>query len=66
MNSDQYFSFNRANPEGVYKTQNPFNQAKEYTHTLKELIDEGVFIYRAVVLPQRSWVSIKRTAVRGL
>jgi hypothetical protein len=51
--NDQYFSFNRANPEG-YKTQNPFNQAKEYTHTLKKLIDEGVFIYRAVVLPHES------------
>ena len=49
--NDQYFSYNKS---GEYKTQNPFNQAKEYTHTLKELIDESVFIYRAVVLPSEA------------
>ena len=49
---DQYYSY-KLNGE-QYKTQNPFNQAKEYTHTLKELIDEGVFIYRAVVLPSEA------------
>lgn len=49
--NDQYFSYNKL---GEYKTQNPFNQAKEYTHTLKELIDESVFIYRAVVLPSEA------------
>lgn len=49
--NDQYFSYNKS---GEYKTQNPFNQAKEYTHTLKELIDESVFIYRAVILPSEA------------
>ena len=63
-NSDQYFSFNRANPEG-YKTQNPFNQAKEYTHTLKELIDEGVFIYRAIVLPHEAGFQLRGPQLEG-
>jgi len=49
--NDQYFSYNKS---GEYKTQNPFNQAKEYTHTLKELIDESVFIYRTVILPSEA------------
>ena len=63
-NSDQYFSFNKANPEG-YKTQNPFNQAKEYTHTLKELIDEGVFIYRAIVLPHEAGFQLRGPQLEG-
>lgn len=50
--NDKYYSFKHNGEE--YQTQNPFNQAKEYTHTLKELIDEGVFIYRAVVLPSEA------------
>ena len=54
---DQYYSY-KLNGE-QYKTQNPFNQAKEYTHTLKELIDEGVFIYRAVVLPSEAGFELK-------
>ena len=62
--NDQYFSFNRANPEG-YKTQNPFNQAKEYTHTLKELIDEGVFVYRAIVLPHEAGFQLKGPQLVG-
>lgn len=63
-NSDQYFSFNKANPDG-YKTQNPFNQAKEYTHTLKGLIDEGVFIYRAVVLPHEAGFQLRGPQLEG-
>ncbi|PWG05218.1 DNA/RNA helicase domain-containing protein [Polaribacter aquimarinus] len=63
-NSDQYFSFNKANPGG-YKTQNPFNQAKEYTHTLKELIDEGVFIYRAIVLPHEAGFHLRGPQLEG-
>ena len=62
--NDQYFSFNKANPKG-YKTQNPFNQAKEYTHTLKELIDEGVFVYRAVVLPHEAGFKLKGPQLAG-
>ncbi|EAQ42524.1 DNA/RNA helicase domain-containing protein [Polaribacter sp. MED152] len=63
-NSDQYFSFNKANLRG-YKTQNPFNQAKEYTHTLKELIDEGVFIYRAIVLPHEAGFQLRGPQLEG-
>lgn len=62
--NDQYFSFNKENPKG-YKTQNPFNQAKEYTHTLKELIDEGVFVYRAVVLPYEAGFQLKGPQLVG-
>ena len=50
---------------GEYKTQNPFNQAKEYTHTLKELIDESVFIYRAVVLPSEAGFQLKGPQLEG-
>lgn len=60
--NDQYFSYNKS---GEYKTQNPFNQAKEYTHTLKELIDEGVFIYRAVVLPSEAGFELRGPQLEG-
>ena len=60
--NDQYFSYNKS---GEYKTQNPFNQAKEYTHTLKELIDESVFIYRAVVLPSEAGFQLKGPQLAG-
>ena len=60
--NDQYFSYNKS---GEYKTQNPFNQAKEYTHTLKELIDESVFIYRAVVLPSEAGFQLKGPQLEG-
>lgn len=60
--NDQYFSYNKL---GEYKTQNPFNQAKEYTHTLKELIDESVFIYRAVVLPSEAGFQLKGPQLEG-
>ena len=62
--NDQYFSYNKANPGG-YKTQNPFNQAKEYTHTLKELIDENIFVYRAVVLPHEAGFELKGPQLEG-
>ncbi|MCG1037715.1 DNA/RNA helicase domain-containing protein [Polaribacter sargassicola] len=60
--SDNYFSYDR---KGEFKTQNPFNQAKEYTHTLKQLIDEGIFIYRAVVLPHEAGFVLKGPQLRG-
>ena len=53
VENDQYISYNSTNPDG-YVTQNPFNQAKEYTHTLKELIDTKTFIYKAVILPHEA------------
>jgi DNA replication protein DnaC len=60
--NDQYYSYNSSSE---YKTQNPFNQAKEYTHTLKELIDEGVFIYRAIVLPSEAGFELKGPQLEG-
>ncbi|WP_299164230.1 NERD domain-containing protein [uncultured Eudoraea sp.] len=60
--NDNYFSFDKS---GEYKTQNPFNQAKEYTHTLKQLLDEGIFIYRAVVLPHEAGFELKGPQLEG-
>ena len=62
--NDVYISFDKNNPKG-YATQNPFNQAKEYTHTLKELIDESIFIYRAVVLPHESGFELRGPQLEG-
>ena len=62
--NDEYISFDKKNPNG-YITQNPFNQAKEYTHTLKELIDENVFVYRAVVLPHESGFELRGPQLEG-
>lgn len=61
--NDQYFSYKNNGEE--YKTQNPFNQAKEYTHTLKELIDKGIFIYRAVVLPGEAGFNLRGPQLEG-
>lgn len=60
---DQYYSYKLNSEE--YRTQNPFNQAKEYTHTLKELIDEGVFVYRAVVLPSEAGFELRGPQLEG-
>ena len=62
--NDEYISFDKKNPSG-YVTQNPFNQAKEYTHTLKELIDQNIFIYRAVVLPHESGFELRGPQLEG-
>lgn len=48
--SDVYYSCDRKSGER-YEAQNPFNQAKEYVHTLKMLIDTTPFIYRCVIFP---------------
>lgn len=61
--NDEYYSYKRNGEE--YKTQNPFNQAKEYTHTLKELIDKGIFIYRAVVLPSEAGFKLRGPQLEG-
>ena len=37
-----------------YEAENPFNQSKEYTHTLRELISTRAFIYRAVIFPHEA------------
>jgi hypothetical protein len=62
-NNDKYFSYNK---QGEYETQNPFNQAKEYTHTLNNLIiDHGVFVYRAVVLPHEAGFNLIGPQLEG-
>jgi hypothetical protein len=50
--NDSYFCYDNKN--GRYETQNPFNQAKEYVYSLKNLIDAKPFIYRCVVFPHES------------
>jgi len=60
--NDNYITFDKT---GEYVTQNPFNQAKEYTHTLKQLIDEGVFVYRAVVLPHEAGFELRGPQLEG-
>jgi hypothetical protein len=49
--NDCYYSSSK---QGEYETQNPFIQAKEYVHTLKEFIDSSVFVYRAIVTPHEA------------
>ncbi len=50
--NDCYFSYNR---NSEYETQNPFKQAKEYVHSLKNLIaNSNLFICRAIILPHES------------
>mgnify|MGYP003634142017 FL=1 len=62
-NNDKYFSYNK---QGEYETQNPFNQAKEYTHTLNDLItDHGVFVYRGVVLPHEAGFNLIGPQLEG-
>lgn len=59
---DNYYSV-RGREE--YQTQNPFNQAKEYTHTLKDLIDQNIFVYRAVVLPHEAGFQLTGPQLEG-
>jgi hypothetical protein len=51
--NDSYFSYDRKSKDR-YETQNPFNQAKEYVHSLKSLIDSNPFIYRCVIFPHEA------------
>ena len=60
---DRYFSSNSSGEK--YETQNPFTQSKEYTHTLKELIDENIFVYRAVVLTQEAGINLEGNKLSG-
>ena len=60
--NDNYFSYDKT---GEYETQNPFNQAKEYTHTLKQLLNEGIFVYRAVVLPHEAGFELRGPQLEG-
>lgn len=51
---DTYYSYDSKDKSKRYESQNPFNQAKEYVHSLKNLIDSNPFIYRAVIFPHES------------
>jgi len=54
--NDCYFSFDKT---GEYESQNPFIQAKEYVHTLKNYIDSSVFVFRAIILPHEAGFVLK-------
>lgn len=61
--NDCYYSYNKF---GAYKTQNPFNQAKEYVHTLKLLNESSnLFVYRAIILPHESGFELKGPQLVG-
>lgn len=59
---DCYYS---RNATSEYQTQNPFNQAKEYLHTLNQLMDKKGFIYRAVVLPFEAGFELNSIQLSG-
>jgi len=61
--NDNYHSYN--SKKESYLTQNPFNQAKDYTHSIKELLDGGVFVYRAVVLPSEAGFKLVGPQLEG-
>lgn len=52
--NDTYYSYSLKNKSDRYEIQNPFVQAKEYVHTLKNLLDTAPFIYRAVIFPHEA------------
>lgn len=60
--NDIYYSGNNS---GEYITQNPFNQAKEYVYSIKELIDSSTFIYRAIILPHEAGFILKGPQLSG-
>ena len=60
--NDCYYS---GNSTGEYQTQNPFIQVKEYTHTLKELLDSKAFVYRAVIFPHEAGFELKGIQLVG-
>lgn len=60
--NDCYFSYDKT---GEYESQNPFTQAKEYVHTLKNYIDSSVFVYRAIILPHEAGFVLKGPQLEG-
>lgn len=60
--NDCYYSYNQ---RGEYQSQNPFVQAKEYVHTLKNYIDSSVFVYRAIILPHEAGFVLKGPQLEG-
>ena len=60
--NDCYYSYDKT---GEYESQNPFIQAKEYVHTLKNYIDSSVFVYRAIILPHEAGFVLKGPQLEG-
>lgn len=60
--NDCYFSSGEGKE---YESQNPFVQAKEYVHTLKNYIDSSVFVYRAIILPHEAGFILKGPQLEG-
>lgn len=60
--NDSYFCYDR---NGRYETQNPFNQVKEYVHTLKKLLDSNPFIYRCVIFPHEAGFELLSPQLSG-
>lgn len=59
---DHYYS---SGSGGEYESQNPFTQAKDYVHTMKNFIDSSVFVYRAVVLPHEAGFTLRGPQLAG-
>lgn len=60
---DCYYSYNKT---GEYETQNPFTQAKEYVHSLKNLNEKSnVFVYRSIILPHEAGFELKGNQLSG-
>lgn len=51
---DVFFSYDGKDRSQRYEAQNPFNQVKEYVHSLRALIDSSPFVYRAVIFPHEA------------
>src|SRR5690606_37086571 len=60
--NDTYYSHDGSQR---YETQNPFNQVKEYAHSLKRLIRSQPFVYRAVIFPHESGFELKGPQLMG-
>ena len=60
--NDCFYSYNKS---GEYEAENPFNQSKEYTHTLRELIDTRAFVYKAVIFPHEAGFLLKGPQLSG-
>ncbi|GAA4786083.1 hypothetical protein GCM10023231_12490 [Olivibacter ginsenosidimutans] len=52
--NDVFYSYDSKDRNKRYEAQNPFNQVKEYVHSLRALIDSSPFVYRAVIFPHEA------------
>lgn len=52
--NDVFYSCDGKDRTKRYEAQNPFNQVKEYVHSLRALVDSSPFVYRAVIFPHES------------